>query len=124
MGYVTIIALDLGKFKTVACVMDVATRQHLFETIAMSPANVHELVARDASASPAATLVVFETCDTAGWVHDVCTALGVSTIVVNANDERWRWRGFIVVWLSRWPDRRPTRTGTVLRDEPSTTARR
>jgi transposase len=41
---------------------------------------------------PAATLVVFETCDTAGWVHDVCTTLGTSVIVVNANDERWRWR--------------------------------
>ena len=28
MGYAKIIALDLGKFKTVACVMDPATREH------------------------------------------------------------------------------------------------
>lgn len=92
MEFATIIALDLGKFKTVACVMDVATRTHAFETIAMSPADVHDLLVRHATAAPADTLVVFETCDTAGWVHDVCTALGTAIIVVNANDERWRWR--------------------------------
>lgn len=93
MDSATIVALDLGKFKTVCCVMDVATRTHTFETIDMSPANVHDLVARHLTTSdPAATLVVFETCDTAGWVHDLCAALGTSTIVVNANDERWRWR--------------------------------
>ena len=92
MGYTKIIALDLGKFKTVACVMDVATRTHVFETIDMSPANVHGLVARQVTTPPGDTLVVFETCDTAGWVHDLCTTLGTSVIVVNANDERWRWR--------------------------------
>ena len=32
MGYSKIIAMDLGKFKTVGCVMDVATRTHAFET--------------------------------------------------------------------------------------------
>jgi transposase len=92
MGFATIIALDLGKFKTVCCLMNVATRTHTFETIDMSPLNVHDLVARHLTSPPADTLVVFETCDTAGWVHDVCTALGTSVIVVNANDERWRWR--------------------------------
>ena len=92
MEFVQILALDLGKFKTVCCVMDVAMRTHAFETIDMSPANVHDLVTRHVGSYPAATLVVFETCDTAGWVHDVCTALGTSIIVVNANDERWRWR--------------------------------
>lgn len=92
MEFARILALDVGKFKTVCCVMDVASRTHSFETIEMSPMNVHDLVTRHVDASPAATLVVFETCDTAGWVHDLCTALGTSIIVVNANDERWRWR--------------------------------
>ena len=36
MGFAKIIALDLGKFKTVACVMDVASRTHAFETVEMS----------------------------------------------------------------------------------------
>jgi len=35
MDYTKIIALDLGKFKTVACVMDVATRQ--FRRVGFSP---------------------------------------------------------------------------------------
>ena len=92
MGYATILALDLGKFKTVACVMDVSTRTHVFETVDMSPANVHDLVVRHVTPRPLDTLVVFETCDTAGWVHDCCTTFGTSIAVVNANDERWRGR--------------------------------
>ncbi len=78
MDYLKIIALDLGKFKTVACVMDTAARTHAFETIDMSPANVHGLVVRHVTSPPADTLVVSETCDTAGWVHDVCTSIGTS----------------------------------------------
>jgi len=70
MGFAKIIALDLGKFKTVACVMDVASRAHAFETIEMSPADVHDLLARHVTDSPADTLVAFEACDCAGWVHD------------------------------------------------------
>ena len=46
MGFAKIIALDLGKFKTVACVMDGASGAHAFETIEMSPAGVHDLVER------------------------------------------------------------------------------
>ena len=76
MSYSKIIALDLGKFKTVACVMCCADRSHVFETIDMSPANVHDLIVRHATPVPADTLVVLETCDTAGWVHDVCVAVG------------------------------------------------
>ena len=93
MGFASIIALDLGKFKTVACVMNAADRSHAFETIEMSPATLHDLLARHATtANPADTLVVFETCDCAGWVHDVCSALGLTARVVAANTEAWQWR--------------------------------
>ena len=93
MGFASIIALDLGKFKTVACVMNAADRSHVFETIEMSPATLHDLLARHAAtADPADTLVVFETCDCAGWVHDVCAALGLGANVVAANTEAWQWR--------------------------------
>ncbi len=96
MEFVQILALDLGKFKTVCCVMDVAMRTScVWETIDMSPANVHDPGhARHVGLSTRLPrLVVFRgTCDTAGWVHDLCTALGTSITVVNANDERWRWR--------------------------------
>ena len=72
-----ILALDLGKFKSVACTMEVATRQHAFQTIATSPTTLHELIVALATPDPSRTLVVFETCDAAGWVHDLCVALGV-----------------------------------------------
>lgn len=88
----TIVALDLGKFKTVCCVMDVATQRHSFETITMSPQSLHELLVGHATPNPAETLVVFETCDTAGWVHDICVAIGVTPVCTHGNDERWRWR--------------------------------
>ena len=92
MGCLKILALDLGKFKTVCCVMDALTRGHQFETIAMSPEDVHDLIVRHLTGDPKQTHVVFETCDTAGWVHDVCAALGVSVTCTHANGEAWHWR--------------------------------
>ena len=61
MGFVKIIALDLGKFKTVGCVMDATTREHAFDTIEMSPQAVHDLIVRNMTTTPGDTLVVFET---------------------------------------------------------------
>jgi len=87
-----IIALDLGKFKTVSCVMDTADRAHVFETVEMSPAAIHDLLARHATSEARDTLVVFETCDCCGWVYDLCTTLGLPARVVSANAEAWQWR--------------------------------
>ncbi len=92
MGTHRIIALDLGKFKTVACVMNAVDRSHVFETIEMSPAAVHDLLVRHATDPASETLVVFETCDCCGWVYDVCAALGLAASVVAANSEAWQWR--------------------------------
>lgn len=92
MDYDLIIALDLGKFKTVACILDTATRQHRFDTITMSPQTLHDLLAAAVTPLPSRTLVVFETCDTAGWVHDVCCALGTGAICTHGNGQAWQWR--------------------------------
>jgi len=92
MGMRRIIALDLGKFKTVACVMNAVDRSHVFETIEMSPTAVHDLLTRHATDPAADTLVVFETCDCCGWVYDLCVALGLAASVVAANSEAWQWR--------------------------------
>jgi transposase len=92
MGYQTILALDLGKFKSVLCVMDVATRGHRFAAVESSPTAIREQLRTHVSADPARTLVVFETCDACGWVHDALEPLGVAIVIVNANDERWRWQ--------------------------------
>lgn len=86
-----IVAIDLGKFKSVACVMDAATQAHQFETIETTPAALGELLARHMTADRSKTLVVVEACDVAGWVHDLCVAHGVPVVVANANAEAWRW---------------------------------
>ena len=94
MGYATILGLDLGKFKSVCCAMDAATGAHAFETVQTTPAALHELLVRHGGDDdPAHTLLVIETCDAAGWVHDLAVALGVTvTVIHTAGDERWRWR--------------------------------
>ena len=66
MSLLRIIALDLGKFKSVACVMDARTRAHRFATVDTTPAAVHGLLAACAGADPSRALVVLEACDCAG----------------------------------------------------------
>ena len=92
MGSDTIIAVDLGKFKSVACVMDASTRRHHFATVATTPAALHELLVAQATRDPSRTLLVVEACDAAGWVHDLARALGLSVKVANCCHEAWRWR--------------------------------
>ena len=88
-----IVALDLGKFNSVACVYDPATQQHVFKSIGTSPQTVHDLLAENAGGEdPSRVLVIFETCDAAGWVHDIAAALGFTIVVANPCDEAWRWR--------------------------------
>lgn len=91
MDYDRILAVDLGKFKSVACVMEAADRSTAFETIETTPQTMHDLIAKHATPDPARTLLVLETCDVAGWVHDLASGLGVAVIVVNPNGEAWRW---------------------------------
>lgn len=83
MGYATILGLDLGKFKSVCCAMNAATGAHAFATVQTTPAALHELLAQHAGDDPAAVLLVIETCDTAGWVHDLAAALGVTVTVIH-----------------------------------------
>jgi transposase len=92
MGFDSIIALDLGKFKSVVCLMDARTRRHRFETIDTTPQGLHDLFAANAGEVPSRTLVVFEACDAAGWVHDLATSLGLSVVVANCCHEAWKWR--------------------------------
>jgi transposase len=91
MGLDTIIALDLGKFKSVACLLDVRTRRHRFETLDTTPQRLHDLFAAHAGEDPSRTLVVVECCDAAGWVHDLAMSLGLAVKVANCRHEAWRW---------------------------------
>ena len=82
-----ILALDLGKFKTVACVYDTTTHKATYETIKMTPFGLHNLIA-----SHEPDRVVFEVGPAAGWVYDVARQSCDDVQVANPNTEGWRWR--------------------------------
>jgi transposase len=83
----TILAVDLGKYKCVACVYHQATAAAEFRTITTSRAEVERLIR---SAAPA--VVVIEACSLAGWVHDLCGELGVPCRVANTAAEGWKYK--------------------------------
>lgn len=91
-----ILALDLGNFKSVACIFETSTTAHEFETIVSSKEAVRELVQRRRP-----DRVVIEVCPLAGWVCDVVRELGVELQVASTNDAAWRWRN-----VKRKSDRR------------------
>jgi transposase len=88
-----ILALDLGKFTSVLCVYDPATHDHRFiSAAATTPQSIHDLLVNHQTPDPADTpLLVIETCDVAGWVHDLAVALGINVAVANPAHEAWRW---------------------------------
>ncbi len=82
-----ILALDLGKYKSVACEYEAETGRHQFATIPTNPKAVHDLmVDREPDR------VVIEICSIAGWVSDLARALEIELQVANTTDERWHWR--------------------------------
>ncbi len=83
----TILALDLGKYKTVACACDPATAQARFDALTTSREHLRKLFARE---RPAA--VVIEACLLAGWVHDLCHELGLPCHVANTASEAWKFK--------------------------------
>jgi transposase len=86
-----ILALDLGKFNSVLCVYDPATHAHPFVAAQTTPRAIHDLLVAHQADDPTRTLLVIETCDVAGWVHDLAVALGLAVAVANPAHEAWRW---------------------------------
>jgi transposase len=82
-----ILALDLGKYKTVACEYEAESGRHRFHTTLTTGAALAQLVNQ---VKP--ERVVLEICNIAGWVCDLLDALGVAVQVVNTSDDAWRWR--------------------------------
>lgn len=82
-----ILALDLGKFKTVGCVYEGASGKHHFKTSFTTPSALAQLVSE---VKP--ERVVIEVCNIAGWVCDLLRELGVPVQVANTSDDAWRWR--------------------------------
>jgi len=83
----TIVALDLGKYKSVACLYDGDPAAARFDTLTTGRDELRRLFRRH---RPAA--VVIEACALAGWVHDLCAALGLACHVANTAAEAWKFK--------------------------------
>jgi len=86
-----ILAIDLGKFNSVACIYDPSTHEHRFDSCQTTPQLIHDLLVKHQTSDSAQTLLVVETCDVAGWVYDIAVALGMRVAVANPAHEAWRW---------------------------------
>lgn len=82
-----ILALDLGKFKSVACVYETASGQHRFETRTTNAKALHDLLVEEEPER-----VVIEICSIAGWVCDMVRTLGIEIQVTSTMHEAWRWK--------------------------------
>ena len=75
-----ILALDLGKYKTVSCDYEGENGQHRFRASCTTPAALAQLVKE---VKP--DRVVIEVCNIAGWVCDLLRGLGVEVQVANTS---------------------------------------
>jgi transposase len=82
-----ILALDLGKYKTVGCDYERESGRHRFRATATTPAALRQLVQE---VGP--DRVVIEICSIAGWVSDLVRRMGIEIQVANTSDDSWRWR--------------------------------
>jgi transposase len=82
----TILALDLGKYKSLACVYGTAEEGRFLSI----PTTRQELTRLLAQQRPAVVLI--EACLLAGWVHDLCVELGVKCRVANTASEAWKFK--------------------------------
>lgn len=82
-----IVAMDLGKNKTVVCYYDSTNGAHRFVTVPTRPQAIH-----DAIVVQPADRVVMEIGSAAGWIFDMATSLKLMTQVANTNHEAWRWK--------------------------------
>lgn len=82
-----ILALDLGKYKTVGCTYESERGTYEFQRTFTAPADLQRLVQE---VKP--DRVVIEVCSIAGWVCDLMGQLGIEVQVANTSDDAWRWR--------------------------------
>lgn len=82
-----ILAIDLGKYNSVACLFDTSTNATEYETISTYRSTIEQLLDQFKPDQ-----VVIETCSITGWVHDLCELLGYRVLVANPAQEAWRWQ--------------------------------
>jgi len=83
----TILAVDLGKFNSVLCWYEPASRAVAFRSVRTGTAELRQELNRQL-----VTVVVFEACSQAGWVHDLCEQLGLAALVASTTGTAWQWK--------------------------------
>jgi transposase len=83
----TILAIDLGKYKSVACAYQGDPAGARFESLTTDRQHLCKLFAKHRPA-----VVVIEACALAGWVHDLCTELSLACKVANTAAEAWKFK--------------------------------
>jgi transposase len=82
----TILAIDLAKYKSVACIYRSADDIR-FSSFPTSRAEVVRLIQKHRP-----QVVLIEACLLCGWVRDVCVELGVTCLVANTASEAWKFK--------------------------------
>jgi transposase len=82
-----ILAIDLGKVKSVACDYAGETGEHVFETCHTTVAALEEMLIRRRP-----DRVVIEVGPSAGWLSDLAARLKIELQVANPSHQGWRWR--------------------------------
>jgi transposase len=82
-----ILAIDLGKYKSVACGYDPATAEVAFASFETTRDELRRRLTRSRPA-----VVVIEACALSGWVNDLCAELGLNCRVANTASEAWKFK--------------------------------
>lgn len=82
-----ILAIDMGKNKSVCCHYDPQSGKERYKTVPTSPQSFHDLLVEHPDDT-----VVIEISPLAGWVADLCQTLKINLKVVNTASEQWSWK--------------------------------
>lgn len=82
-----ILAIDMGKNKSVCSHYNPLNGERKYETIRTSPQDFHDLLVQHPDAA-----VLIEISPLAGWVSDLCQTLKMKLKVVNTASEAWSWK--------------------------------
>ncbi len=82
-----ILAIDLGKFKSVSCLFNTDNNQTDFQTIPTLRWAFEQLLNETQPQQ-----VVFETGTVSGWIYDLCINLGYAVLVANPSEDAWKWQ--------------------------------
>jgi transposase len=83
----TILAIDLGNYKSVCCLYAGSPDNPRFDSCPTDRAPLGRLLERHRP-----SVVVIEACLLAGWVHDLCAARGLVCLVANTASEAWQFK--------------------------------